>query len=155
MLSGSPRRRLGKREDGFEKSRHGNPRSMNDTTPNDREPAGKGAEAYGGDQDSEAPTVDESLIREEEEAAAGEAARIGGRSGMEGIEEAKRSAAEHGGGEAEGFEQAEELLEEHATHGDSRVDPLRDAPAAEQEEDPSIHGEADEIESTERRQSDD
>jgi hypothetical protein len=127
---------------------------MDDTTPNHREPDGKGTEAYGGDQDSEAPAVDESLIREEEEAAAGEAARIGGRSGMEGIEEAKRSAAEHGGGEAEGFEQAEELLEEQATHGDPSVDPLGNAPAVEQEKDPSIHGEADEIESTEKRSDD-
>jgi hypothetical protein len=63
------------------------------------------------------------------------------------MKEAERSTAEHGGGEAEGFEQAEELLEEHATHGDSGVDPLGDAPAVEEEEDPSIHGEADEIES--------
>jgi hypothetical protein len=130
-------------------------KNMNEKTPNDREPVEKGTEAYGGDQDSEAPAVDESLIRDEEEAAAGEAARIGGRSGMEGMDEARRSPAEHGGGEAEGFEQAEELLEEQATHGDSGVDPLRDAPAVEQEEDPSIHGEADEVESTERPRSDD
>lgn len=93
---------------------------------------------------------DRDLVREEEEAAADEAAHIGGRSGMEGMGEAKRSAAEHGGGEAEGFEEAEEMLEEQATHGDSSVDPLRDAPAAEEEEDPSVHGEADEVGSTEK-----
>lgn len=115
-----------------------------------REARGKGAEAYGGDQKSSAG--DDELVREEEEAAGGEAARIGGRSGMEGMEEAKRAAAEHGGGEAEGFEQAEELLEEQATHGDPAVDPLGNASEPE-EKDPSVHGEADEVDSTETRRS--
>jgi hypothetical protein len=92
---------------------------------------------------------DRSTIREEEEAAAAEARRIGGRSGMEGMEEAKRASAEHGGGESEGFEEAEQLLEEQATHGDPSVDPLRDAPAAEADEDVAVHGEADDVDSTE------
>jgi hypothetical protein len=92
---------------------------------------------------------DEQEIREEEQAAAAEAARIGGRSGMEGMDEAKRASAEHGGGEAEGFEEAEELLEEQATHGDPAVNPLRDAGAPEQERDPAAYGEADGVESTE------
>ena len=117
----------------------------------DRDRIGKGAEAYGGDQDAEPPGDDDALVRDEEEAAGGEAARIGGRSGSEDMDEAERSAAEHGGGVAEGFEQAEELLEEQATHGDPSVDPLRDAPAVEEEEDPSVHGEADEVDSTEKR----
>jgi hypothetical protein len=96
---------------------------------------------------------DEELIRQEEDAAAAEAGRIGGRSGMEGMDEAERAAAEHGGGVAEGFEQAEQLLEEHAGHGDPGGDPLADAPAAESEEDPSVHGEADRIgDETERRE---
>jgi hypothetical protein len=85
-------------------------------------------------------------VREEEEAAAAEARRIGGRSGMEGMDPAERASAEHGGGEAEGFEEAEGLLEEQATHGDPSVDPLRDAPAPEAEEQPAVYGEADEIE---------
>ncbi|HEX5763316.1 MAG TPA: hypothetical protein VFY04_09370 [Solirubrobacterales bacterium] len=84
-------------------------------------------------------------VREEEEAAAAEARRIGGRSGMEGMDPAERASAEHGGGEAEGFEEAEELLEEQATHGDPSVDPLRDAPAAEAEKEVAVHGEADEV----------
>lgn len=92
---------------------------------------------------------DERVLREEEEAAAAEARRIGGRSGMEGMDEAKRASAEHGGGESEGFEEAEELLEEQATHGDPAVDPIRDAGEVEEDEDRSVHGEADEIESTE------
>jgi len=88
---------------------------------------------------------DDELIRQEEDAAAAEAGRIGGRSGMEGMDEAERAAAEHGGGEAEGFEQAEELLIEHASHGDPGGDPLADAPETEKEEDPSVHGEADQL----------
>jgi hypothetical protein len=122
---------------------------MEDIDPQD-DKAGKGTETYGGDQDAESPAGDDELISKEEEAAGGEAARIGGRSGMEDMEEAKRSAAEHGGGEAEGFEQAEELLEGQATHGDPAIDPLRDAPAVEEEEDPAVHGEADEVDSTEK-----
>ncbi|MDX6603362.1 MAG: hypothetical protein QOF13_2564 [Solirubrobacterales bacterium] len=92
---------------------------------------------------------DEQEVREEEEAAAAEAARIGGRSGMEGMDEAERASAEHGGGQAEGFEEAEELLEEQASHGDPSTNPLRDAGATEAEEDTAVYGEADELESTE------
>jgi len=88
---------------------------------------------------------DEREVREEEEAAAAEARRIGGRSGMEGMDEAERASAEHGGGESEGFEEAEQLLEEQASHGNPSVDPLRDAGEVEAEEDPSTHGEADEV----------
>jgi hypothetical protein len=92
---------------------------------------------------------DEGLIREEEDIAAAEAARIGGRSGMEGMDEAERASAEHGGGESEGFEEAEQLLEEQATHGETAVDPLADAPEPEAEADPGVYGEADEVDSTE------
>jgi hypothetical protein len=88
-------------------------------------------------------------VREEEEAAAAEAARIGGRSGMEDKDEAERASAEHGGGQAEGFEESEALLEENATHGNPAADPLADAPAPEAEQDPSVQGEADHIDSTE------
>lgn len=84
-------------------------------------------------------------VREEEEAAAAEARRIGGRSGMEGMDPAERASAEHGGGEREGFEEAEDLLEKQATHGDPSVDPLRDAPAPEAEEQVAVYGEADEV----------
>lgn len=91
---------------------------------------------------------DERLIRQEEDAAAAEAARIGGRSGMEGMGEAERSVAEHGGGEAEGFEEAEKLLEAQASHGDPAVDPLRDAAAVEADENPAVYGEADQVDST-------
>jgi hypothetical protein len=89
---------------------------------------------------------DEQEVRKEEDAAAAEARRIGGRSGMEGMDEAKRAAAEHGGGESEGFEEAEELLEEQASHGNAYGDPLRDAGAVEADEDAASYGEADDVE---------
>lgn len=85
------------------------------------------------------------VIEDEEEAAAAEAAQIGGRSAMEGMDEARRATAEHGGGEAEGFEEAEGWLEEEATHGDLSVDPLDGLLGVEAEDDEAVHGEADEL----------
>jgi hypothetical protein len=92
---------------------------------------------------------DDKLIQEEEDAAAAEAARIGGRSGMEGMGEAERASAEHGGGESEGFEEAEELLKEQASHGDPAVDPLDAAFEVEREKASAVSGEADSVRSTE------
>ncbi len=58
--------------------------------------------------------------------AAAEAARIGGKPSSEDAradqaEEAQRPLAEAGQGQAEGFEQAEEALIEHASHGDQHA----------------------------------
>lgn len=92
---------------------------------------------------------DEQVLRKEEEAAEAEARQIGGRSGMEGMDEAKRASAEHGGGESEGFEEAEDLLKEQASHGDPLGNPLRDAGEVEEEKGTAVYGEADEIDSTE------
>jgi hypothetical protein len=58
--------------------------------------------------------------REEAEQAASEAGRIGGGSGRPPADPAREPVVEAGGGEAEGFEQAEELLIEHASHGDQQ-----------------------------------
>jgi hypothetical protein len=57
--------------------------------------------------------------REAEQAAA-EAAKIGGEAGDEQLDPAERPVIEAGGGEAEGFEQAEDALVEHASHGDQQ-----------------------------------
>jgi hypothetical protein len=53
---------------------------------------------------------------------------------------------EAGGGEAEGFEAAEDLLIENASHGDGRAEPLSDAftPELESDEVTALDGEADE-----------
>lgn len=56
----------------------------------------------------------------EAELAASEAAHIGGGSGRPPENPAEAPVDEAGGGQAEGFEQAEELLIEHASHGDSQ-----------------------------------
>ena len=70
---------------------------------------------------------DDPLVREEEEAAAAEAAKIGGEPGFDPLEAdpdrfgemsdpAFGPVYEAGGGDAEGFEQAEAMLEERATN---------------------------------------
>jgi len=90
-------------------------------------------------------------IEREEEAAAAEAGRIGGESGYEDLPEEERPLAESGEGESEGFEQAEELLMERASHEDDTPgDPLRDRPDPEEASaDPDVYAQSDEIESTE------
>src|SRR3954447_6039353 len=88
-------------------------------------------------------------IEREEAAAAKEAGRIGGRSGMEDVPEEERPLAEAGEGESEGFEQAEELLEERATHEDDRGGPLRDRPEKEEQPSRAEYADTDDVESTE------
>jgi len=65
-------------------------------------------------------TPDPRYEQEETDAAAAEAARIGGVAGDEDLDPARRPVVEGGGGEAEGFEEAEEALIEHASHGDQQ-----------------------------------
>ena len=92
-------------------------------------------------------TPDDDLIREEEAAAAAAAGKIGGVAGDEDdFDPAMRPVYEGGGGEAEGFEQAEADLIENAQHGDGRGDPLSDAftPEAESDLSGAEYGEADE-----------
>ena len=79
---------------------------------------------------------DDDLIREEEAAAAADAGRIGGVAGDEDdFDPEMRPVYEGGGGEAEGFEQAEADLIENASHGDGHGDPLSDAFTPEAESD--------------------
>lgn len=56
--------------------------------------------------------------RQEADLAATEASHIGGGSGSPPADPARAPVEEAGGGEAEGFEQAQELLIERASHGD-------------------------------------
>jgi cell division protein FtsN len=69
-----------------------------------------------------------SFEREQEEAAAAEAASIGGQvsdeppaEDAEELDPAQRPLIEAGEGESEGFEQAERALIEHASHGDQHA----------------------------------
>jgi hypothetical protein len=65
-------------------------------------------------------TPDPRHEQEEVDAAAAEAAQIGGVAGDEDLDPAVRPVIEGGGGVAEGFEEAEAALIEHATHGDQQ-----------------------------------
>jgi hypothetical protein len=58
--------------------------------------------------------------QEEAEAAAAEAGEIGGVTGEEKLDPAQLPVTEAGGGVAEGFEEAERALIEHASHGDQQ-----------------------------------
>jgi len=82
-----------------------------------------------------------------EAAAAREAAGIGGpRLDDAHGDEAFEAVYEAGGGEAEGFEAAEDALVENASHGGGRADPIGDAftPEAESDEQTAVDAEADE-----------
>jgi len=59
-------------------------------------------------------------VEQEERAAAREAGAIGGVAGDEDLDPARRPVQEGGGGEAEGFEESEAFLIEHASHGDQQ-----------------------------------
>ena len=95
--------------------------------------------------------MDDERAREEEQAAAEEAAAIGGPGAPVEGDEASRPVEEAGGGEAEGFEQAERELAEQASHGENRWSPEKDAFTPEGESDRSTaeYGEPDEVDPTE------
>ncbi|HZN90003.1 MAG TPA: hypothetical protein VFB44_13580 [Thermoleophilaceae bacterium] len=85
--------------------------------------------------------------RHEEDAAAEEAAEIGGPGPeYEGADD-ERAVEEGGGGESEGFEQAEEGLVEAAQHGEHRHMPTEDEFPPEEASDQSTaeYGEADQV----------
>lgn len=72
------------------------------------------------DETAEPPPSDRGILEEETEAAAEEAAAIGGPmpEDEQGVDPAERPLMESGQGESEGFEQAEALLADIAAHGD-------------------------------------
>lgn len=84
------------------------------------------------------------IADEETEAAASEAAEIGGPAPDDPIiDPAQRPLVEGGEGEAEGFELAEEELIDRAAHGDQKHFPAIDVPEPEEPTDTAF-GEADE-----------
>jgi hypothetical protein len=68
--------------------------------------------------------------------------------------EEMRPVEEAGGGEAEGFEQAEERLVEEAENFDEGRSPLKDAFDDDETSDPGVYGEADEEHSSEEEDDD-
>lgn len=86
--------------------------------------------------------------REQEQAAAAEAAQIGGSPtsrDADYVDEAQRPLEEAGQGEAEGFELAERELIEHASHGDQHAArrAAEDAPSTSDDARAAAGGEAD------------
>jgi hypothetical protein len=105
-------------------------------------------------REGEEPQTDTS-IDEAAEAAASEAAEIGGPDPDPGLDPAERPVVEGGGGVAEGFEEAERELEERATHGEPGGHPPADADSrAEPAEVQPEYGEADDALSQERLRQD-
>jgi hypothetical protein len=94
---------------------------------------------------------DDILLAREEAAAAAEAAAIGGRGSTSVDDPAMDPVYQAGGGEQEGWEQAEAELIENASHGDGVADPRADAFPPEREADRAgaAYGEADSLHSTE------
>jgi hypothetical protein len=94
---------------------------------------------------------DERFVEHEEEAAAEEAASIGGVPPDYHTDEAHRALEEGGEGEAEGFEESEQELIEAASHGEQRHNPTEDAftPELESDESGAAYAEPDEIDPTE------
>jgi len=85
------------------------------------------------------------IAEEEADAAAAEAAEIGGPAPDDPVDDpAQRPLIEGGEGEAEGFELAEAELVDNAEHGDEKRFPNRDAGRPEERSDTAAFGEADE-----------
>lgn len=85
----------------------------------------------------------EALAKEEAEAAAAEAAGIGGEAAKDSEDPAEQPLIEAGEGEAEGFELAERDLEDIASHGDQHRFP-DNVPSPSEEQSDAVYGEADE-----------
>jgi hypothetical protein len=101
---------------------------------------------------------EDELAAQQADRAAAEAAAIGGRVSSEpepiqdAPDEAERPLAEAGQGEAEGFEQAEQELIEHASHGDQHAArrAIEDSPQESDDGRAEAGGEADRAYSSER-----
>ena len=101
--------------------------------------------------DEDLGRADDPLVQEEADAAAAEAAGIGGPApDLEG-DEASRPVEEAGGGVAEGFEESERQLVEQASHGDAAGSPEADAftPEVESDRVTAVNADGDEVEVTE------
>jgi hypothetical protein len=96
---------------------------------------------------------DEQLVAEEESAAAAEAREIGGVAPRSADDPAMEPVYEAGGGEQDGWEQAEADLIANATHAEGHGSPTRDAltPEAESDRSTAVYAESDRTPSTEVR----
>ncbi|MGC1165894.1 MAG: hypothetical protein WA862_07295 [Solirubrobacterales bacterium] len=85
------------------------------------------------EEDTDETLADRQLVEEEAEAAALEAAEVGGDAPVESDDPAEQPLIEAGQGESEGFELAEKQLVDIASHGDERHFPRSVAPPEERE----------------------
>jgi hypothetical protein len=92
--------------------------------------------------------MSEDSERREEDAAAAEARKIGGRVRYENVDEAHRPLTESGEGEQEGYELALEDHRRNAEHDDGEGNPIRDAYEVEGERSGQSDGEADHVHGT-------
>jgi hypothetical protein len=97
------------------------------------------------------PQTDDTLVAQQEAAAAAEAAAIGGSVPSDAEDPAMDPVYQAGGGEQDGWDAAESDLIENATHGGGHAEPGRDAIAPEAESDraSAVYGEADHSRSSE------
>jgi hypothetical protein len=101
-----------------------------------------------GDREEQGTAADEDVIEREEAAAAAEAGSIGGRRDPD-ADEAEQPVSEGGGGEAEGFELAEDELRDEAEHGGGHYPPT-EAGEPEAEDPQAEYAEPDQLGSTAR-----
>jgi hypothetical protein len=94
------------------------------------------------------PEPGRDTVDAESDAAAAEAAQIGGRVEDDNLDPAERPLAEAGGGYAEGFELAEEELIENAEHAEGGHD--RGRPEPESDRSGAAYGDADSIQHTDQ-----
>lgn len=106
-------------------------------------------EEQGERRDEDVP-ADEDVVAQEEAAAAAEAGSIGGRRNAS-ADEAERPVSEGGGGEAEGFELAEEDLRDEAEHGEGHYPPV-EAGEAEEADSRAEYAEPDQLGSSAREE---
>lgn len=100
---------------------------------------------------ADAPQTGETLVAQQEAAAAAEAAAIGGVLPGATDDPAMDPVFQAGGGEQDGWEAAEADLIENATHGEGHGQPERNAfsPEVESDRSTAVYGEGDRISSTE------
>jgi hypothetical protein len=103
-----------------------------------------------GERQGEAVPADEDVVSREEAAAAADAGSIGGRRDPS-SDEAERPVSEAGGGEAEGFELAEDELRDEAEHGEGHFPPT-EAGEAEAADPQPEYAEPDQLGSTAREE---
>jgi hypothetical protein len=101
------------------------------------------------EQSEGSPNERDPLAEREAAAAAAEAAAIGGQAPADDVDPAEQPVIEGGGGEAEGFEQAERDLVGQATHENPSVVPTEAAFTPEEDGAEAVYGEPDEIDPTE------